>query len=267
MDLPPNRFKHALAQGRAVFGLWTSLSGSYAVEIVAGAGFDWLMLDTEHSPNDLETILSSLQIVAGYPAQAVVRLPWNDPVTIKRYLDIGAQTLLIPQVNTADEARAAVAATRYPPEGIRGVGGTTRATRFGRVKGYAKRAHEELCVLVQVESRQALDNLEAIAAVDGVDGVFVGPADLHASLGHVGETRHPDIVPLMDDAFARICKTGKAAGTLLTSGDPADVERWLKLGVLFIAVGADLGVLARGTEALAARYVVRPASAGKDQAG
>jgi len=256
MELQRNEFKRALAEGRPQFGLWTSLSGGYAVEAVAGAGLHWLMFDTEHSPNDLETILASLQVAAAYPTQAVVRVPSNDRVTIKRILDIGAQTLLIPQVNTADDARAAVASTRYPPHGERGVGGTTRATRFGRVKGYATKAHEEICVIVQLESRLALDNLEAIAAVDGVDALFIGPADLHASMGHPGETRHPQIVPLIDDAIARIRKTGKACGTILT-GDPADVERWLGMGVLFVAVGSDLGLLARGADALAARYGAR----------
>ena len=253
MDLPKNEFKRALAAGRPLFGLWTSLSGSYAVEAVAGAGFDWLLLDQEHSPNDLESVLSQLQAAAAYSSHPVVRVPWNDMVTIKRYLDIGAQTLLIPQVNTAEEARAAVAYTRYPPDGLRGVGGTTRATRFGRVKGYARRAHEEICVLLQVESQQALDNIEAIAAVEGVDGVFIGPADLHASLGYAGETRHPQVVPLIDDAIARIRKIGKAPGTILT-GEPTDVDRWLKLGVQFVAVGSDLGLLARGAEGLATRF-------------
>jgi len=253
MELPKNEFKRALAEGRVVYGLWNSLSGSYAVEAVAGAGFDWLMIDTEHSPNDLESVLTQLQIVAAYSTQSVVRVPWNDMVTIKRYLDIGAQTLLIPQVNTAEEARAAVAYTRYPPAGLRGVGGTTRATRFGRVKGYAKSAHEEICVLVQVESQQALDNVEAIAAVDGVDGVFVGPADLHASLGYAGETRHPDVAPIIDDVISRIRKAGKAPGTILT-GDAQDVRRWIDKGVQFVAVGSDLGLLARGAEGLALRF-------------
>jgi 4-hydroxy-2-oxoheptanedioate aldolase len=256
MDLPRNEFKRALAEGRPQFGLWTSLSGSYAIEAVAGAGFDWLMLDTEHSPNDLETVLAGLQVVAAYRSQAVVRVPANDRVTIKRFLDIGAQTLLLPQVESAAEARAAVAATRYPPAGERGVGGTTRATRFGRVADYAARAHEELCVIVQVESALALERLDEIVAVDGVDAVFVGPADLHASMGHVGQTRHPDVAPLIDEALRRIRAAGKAPGTILT-GDAADVERWLALGTLFVAVGSDLGLLARGADALVARWTLK----------
>jgi 4-hydroxy-2-oxoheptanedioate aldolase len=253
VDIPTNHFKRALSEGKVLYGLWNTLSGSYAVEAVAGAGFDWLMIDTEHSPNDLETVLTHLQILAAYPTEPVVRVPWNDMVTIKRYLDIGAQTLLIPQVNTPEEAKAAVSYTRYPPTGLRGVGGTTRATRFGRVKNYAQHAHEEICVLVQVESQRALDNIEAIAAVDGVDGVFVGPADLHASLGYAGETRNAAVTPSINDAFARIRKAGRAAGTILT-GDAQDVQGWIERGVQFVAVGSDLGLLARGADALCAKF-------------
>ena len=188
MDLPQNAFKRALKAGKPQIGLWSSLSSNYTVEVIAGAGYDWLLLDCEHSPNDLESLLTQLQAAAPYPTTPIVRVPWNDMVNIKRVLDIGAQSLLIPYVCSAEEAKAAVAATRYPPAGVRGVAGTTRATRFGRVKDYAKRAHEEICVLVQVETKPALDQLEAICAVDGVDGVFIGPADLHASMGYPGET-------------------------------------------------------------------------------
>src|SRR3954469_12739914 len=185
MELPRNTFKHALAAGKPQIGLWSSLSSNYSVELIAGAGFDWLLLDMEHSPNDLESLLAQLQAAAPYATHPVVRVPWNDMVTIKRVLDVGAQTLLVPYVSTADEARAAFSFTRYPPKGVRGVAGTTRATRFGRIKDYARRAHEEICLLVQVETQAALDNIEAICAVEGVDGVFVGPADLHASMGYV----------------------------------------------------------------------------------
>jgi 4-hydroxy-2-oxoheptanedioate aldolase len=252
MNLPKNPFKQALAEGRTVIGLWTSLTSAYAAEAVAGAGFDWVVVDTEHSPSDLESVLGHLQVLAAYSTHPVVRVPVNDRVIVKRYLDIGAQTLLIPQVDTAEQAREAVAATRYPPAGVRGVGGTTRATRFGRIPGYAKRAHEELCVLVQVESREALDQIEAIAAVDGVDGVFIGPADLHASLGYPGETAHPAVVPVIEDAIRRIAAAGKAPGIL--TGVEADAKRWIGLGVRFCAVGSDLGVLARGVEALLGKF-------------
>jgi 4-hydroxy-2-oxoheptanedioate aldolase len=252
MELPQNAFKRGLKAGRTQIGLWSSLSSHYSVEVLAGAGYDWLLLDCEHSPNDLESLLPQLQACAPYPTSPIVRVPWNDTVTIKRVLDIGAQSLLIPYVCTAEEAKAAVAATRYPPAGVRGVAGTTRATRFGRVKDYAKRAHEEICVLVQVETRPALDRLEAICAVDGVDGVFIGPADLHASMGHPGETSNPAILPLIEDAMRRVRKAGKAAGYL--SPLEADAKRMIAAGCNFCAVGADVGLLARGAEALRAKF-------------
>jgi 4-hydroxy-2-oxoheptanedioate aldolase len=252
MDLPQNPFKRALKAGKVQIGLWSSLSSSYSVEVIAGAGYDWILLDCEHSPNDLENLLTQLQAAAPYPSHPVVRVPWNDMVTIKRVLDVGAQSLLIPYVSTAEEARAAVSYTRYPPAGARGVAGTTRATRFGRIKDYAKRAHEEICVLVQVETQGALDNIEAICAVDGVDGVFIGPADLHASLGHTGEIANPAVKPLIDEAIRRIRKKNKAPGIL--TPNEADAKHWLGCGALFVAVGADVGILARGAEALAAKF-------------
>jgi 4-hydroxy-2-oxoheptanedioate aldolase len=252
MDLPKNTFKRALVAGQPQIGLWSSLSSNYTVEVIAGAGFDWLLLDMEHSPNDLESLLAQLQAAAAYAAHPVVRVPWNDMVTMKRVLDVGAQSLLVPYVSTAQEARDAVSFTRYPPVGMRGVADTTRATRFGRIQDYAKRAHEEICVLVQVETQNALDQLEAICAVDGVDGVFIGPADLHASLGRTGEIAHPEVKPIIDDAIRRIRKCGKAPGIL--TPNETDARRWLACGALFIAVGADVGILARGAEALAARF-------------
>ncbi len=252
MELPANRFKRALRAGTPQIGLWSSLSSNYTVEVIAGAGFDWILLDTEHSPTDLENLLTQLQAAAAYPAHAVVRVPWNDMVTVKRVLDIGAQSLLVPYVSTAAEARNAVAHTRYPPAGVRGVAGTTRATRFGRVKDYARRAHEEICLLVQVETEAALGEIEAICAIDGVDGVFIGPADLHASVGHIGEIANPRVKPLIDEAIRRIRKCGKAPGIL--TPNEADARHWLDCGALFVAVGADVGILARGAEALVARF-------------
>lgn len=252
MELPRNAFKRALKDGKAQIGLWSSLSSNYSVEVIAGAGFDWILLDSEHSPADLENLLTQLQAAAAYPTHAVVRVPWNDMVTMKRILDVGAQSLLVPYVSTAEEARAAVAHTRYPPKGVRGVAGTTRATRFGRIKDYAKRAHEEICVLVQVETEAALGNIEAICAVEGVDGVFIGPADLHASMGYTGEIANPKVKPMIDDAIKRIRKAGKAPGIL--TPNEADAKHWLECGTLFCAVGADVGILARGAEALAAKF-------------
>jgi 4-hydroxy-2-oxoheptanedioate aldolase len=252
MELPQNAFKRALAAGRPQIGLWSSLSSNYSVEVIAGAGFDWILLDTEHSPNDLESVLMQLQAAAPYATTPVVRVPWNDMVTIKRILDVGAQSLLVPYVSTGDEARAAVSYMRYPPQGLRGVAGTTRATRFGRVKDYARRAQEELCLLVQVETQQGLERIEAICAVEGVDGVFIGPADLHASLGYTGETANPKVVPVIEEAIRRIRRAGKAPGIL--TGVQADARRYLECGALFVAVGADVAILARGAEALAASF-------------
>ena len=252
MEMPQNAFKRALRAGKPQIGLWSSLSSNYTVEVIAGAGFDWILLDSEHSPADIESLLTQLQAAAAYPTHPVVRVPWNDMVNMKRVLDIGAQSLLIPYVQNAAEARSAVAHTRYPPAGVRGVAGTTRATRFGRIKDYAHRAHEEICVLVQVETQPALDNIEAICEIDGVDGVFIGPADLHASLGHPGEIANPKVKPLIDDAIRRIRKSGKAPGIL--TPNEADARHWLECGALFVAVGADVGILARGAEALAAKF-------------
>jgi 4-hydroxy-2-oxoheptanedioate aldolase len=252
MDLPINPFKRALRAGRPQIGLWSSLSSNYTVEVIAGAGFDWILLDTEHSPSDLENLLTQLQAAAPYPTHPVVRVPWNDMVNIKRVLDIGAQSLLIPYVQNPEEARNAVAFTRYPPAGARGVAGTTRATRFGRIPDYAKRAHEEICVLVQVETEPALRHIEAICGIDGVDGVFIGPADLHASMGYAGETANPKVKPVIDDAIRRIRKSGKAPGIL--TPNEADARHWLECGAQFVAVGSDAGLLARGADALAAKF-------------
>lgn len=251
-DLPQNEFKRAIAAGRQQLGLWVSLASAYCAEIVAGSGFDWLVIDTEHSPNEVVDTLAQLQAVAPYPTMPVVRPAWNDTVLIKRHLDIGAQTLLVPYVSTAQDAAKAVAATRYPTRGVRGVAGTTRAARFARVKDYAKRAEEGLCLLVQVETREALDHLEAIARTDGIDGVFIGPADLAAALGHLGEQNHPEVQSAIRDAIARIRACGKPAGILAT--DDASTRRYMEWGTVFTAVGLDIQVLARETEKLAAKF-------------
>jgi len=253
-ELPQNAFKKAIAAGRQQIGLWVSLASPYAAEVVAGSGFDWLVIDGEHSPNEVDNTLSQLQAAAAYPVMPVVRPAWNDSVLIKRHLDIGAQTLLVPYVSTAAEAEKAVAAARYPKRGIRGVAGVTRAARFGRVKDYAKRVEEELCMLVQVETREALDNLEAIARTDGVDGVFIGPADLAAALGHLGDAQHAEVQSAIKDAIARIRACGKPAGILAT--DEASTRRYIEWGTVFTAVGLDIMVLARETEKLAAKFRV-----------
>jgi len=252
MELPVNRLKRNLREGRAQIGLWSQLTSPIGVEVLAGAGFDFLVLDTEHAPNELPMVLGQLHALAGGTASEVVRAAWNDPVLFKRLLDVGARTLLVPFVQDADEARRAVAAMRYPPYGIRGVAVATRANRYGRVKDYLARAHDELCLLVQIETRVALGNLESIAAVEGVDGLFIGPSDLAADLGHIGDSAHPDVRVAIDDAIRRICATGKVAGILAPV--EADARHWLELGCLCVAVGSDVGLLARQGEALAAKF-------------
>ena len=252
MDLPVNRFKSALREGRQQIGLWCSLPGGTVAEVLAGAGYDWIVFDTEHSPGDPETVLAQLQAAAPYPVSAVVRPVTNDTALIKRFLDIGAQTLLIPYVQNAAEARAAAAAMSYPPAGLRGVSGWTRATRFGRVPDYAGRAADHLCLLVQVETAQALDAIEAIAAVEGVDGIFIGPADLAASMGHAGDPMHSEVVAAVESAIRRIVAAGKPAGILTL--DAVFARRCMALGTLFTAVGVDGVVLSNGVDRLRSSF-------------
>ncbi len=252
MELPRNAFKHALAAGRLQIGLWSSLCSNIVADIVGDSGFDWILLDTEHSPNELPGLLQQLQAVARGTATPIVRPAWNDPVLFKRILDIGAQSLLVPFVQNAEEARRAVAATRYPPKGIRGITATGRASRYGRVADYLKKADSEICLLVQVETRAALDQLEAIAQVEGVDGVFIGPADLAASLGQIGNSAHPDVQKAIEDAARRLKAIGKPSGILTPNEDEA--RRYIDWGFGFVAVGADLGLLAKGADALAKRF-------------
>jgi 4-hydroxy-2-oxoheptanedioate aldolase len=251
MELPVNKFKRALKEGKPQIGIWSSLSSHIVAEILAHAGFDWVLLDTEHSPNELPMVQAQLQAMTGGTASAVVRPAWNDMVLVKRTLDIGAQSLLLPYVQTEEEARNAVRYTRYPGEGLRGVAGSTRAAGYGRTKDYMKRAHEEICLLVQAETRKSLANLEAIAEVEGVDGIFIGPNDLSADLGYLGNWQHPEVWKVMEDAAKRIRKAGKAPGILVGE---ADGQRCLDAGFLFVAVGADTGMLVRGSDALAAKF-------------
>ncbi len=252
MIISVNKFKHAIAAGQHQKGLWTSLASAYSTELVAGSGFDWLLLDMEHSPNDLNSILQQLQTVAAYPVHPIVRPVWNDAREIKRLLDIGAQTLLIPYVQNRAEAEQAVQATRYPPQGIRGVSGVTRATRFARVSDYMQSCEKEICVLVQVETKTALDEIEAIAAVDGLDGIFIGPADLSASLGYPGQQKHPVVMAAIEDAIRRIRACGKAAGIL--TADRTLAHHFIAVGTLFTAVGIDAALLAKAADELAAEF-------------
>jgi 4-hydroxy-2-oxoheptanedioate aldolase len=252
MEIPTNRLKRALLEGRPQIGLWCSLASHITTELLAGSGFDWMCLDTEHSPNELTMVHNQLQAMTGGTATPVVRPAWNDAVLFKRLLDIGVQNFVVPWVQNAAEAARAVAATRYPPEGMRGVAVTIRANHYGRVKDYVKRVHDELCVIVQLETREALGNLEEIASVKGVDGLFIGPSDLAADMGHLGNSAHPEVRGAIDDAIGRIRRAGKFAGILAPV--EADAKHWLEIGCQFVAVGSDAGLLARQSEALAARF-------------
>ncbi len=252
MKLPVNAFKRGLREGRNQIGLWNMIPGPVAAEAVAGTGFDWILIDTEHSLTDVPDTLGMMQAMAPYPVSALVRPAANDPVLIKRLLDLGAQTLLIPYVQTADEARAAVAAMRYPPRGIRGAGGMIRANRFGAVADYMAEAEEELCLIVQVETAATLDRIEEIAAVDGVDGLFIGPNDLSATMGYPGRQNHPEVRAAIRDAIGRIARTGKAAGILMA--DAAFARDCMGWGVTFTAVGVDLSMLVAGARALSAQF-------------
>lgn len=254
-SLPPNVFKAALLNGQHQIGLWSGLCSNIASEIIAGAGFDWIVIDTEHAPNEVPGLLSQLQAMSKGTAEPVVRCSWNDAVQIKRILDVGARSLLVPFVQNAEEARLAVAATRYPPRGIRGVSVAPRANLYGRVADYHRAAHESTCVLVQVETRAALGEIQAIASVDGVDGIFIGPSDLAADFGHLANPRHPEVQMAIADGCARIRAAGVAAGILTADRDEA--VRYLESGFTFVAVGSDVGILARGSEELAAQFKQR----------
>lgn len=247
-----NAFKAGLRAKKLQIGLWQSLCSNIAAEICSDSGFDWLLLDTEHSPNEIPDLLSQLQAIEKGTATAIIRPAWNDAVLIKRCLDIGAQTLLIPYVQSVEEAKAAVAATRYPPQGIRGVSVAARASRYGRVPGYLTKANEEICVLVQVETRQSLDAIEAIANVEGVDGVFIGPSDLAASLGHLGNPQHAEVQAAMKEAVERLTKVSKPAGIL--TGNEDEARRYIDWGYLFVAVGSDVGLLAKSADTLAKKF-------------
>ncbi|MBS9762071.1 4-hydroxy-2-oxoheptanedioate aldolase [Pseudomonas mosselii] len=253
MDMPINTFKQRLRTGQAQIGLWLGLADPYCAELAANAGFDWLLLDGEHAPNDLRGLLGQLQAVAPYPAQPIVRPVIGDTALIKQLLDIGAQTLLVPMVESAEQARQLVRAMRYPPHGVRGVGSAlARASRWNSLPGYLDQADEQMCLLVQVENREGLANLDAICAVEGVDGVFIGPADLSADMGHRGDPGHPEVQAAIDDAIVRIGRAGKAAGIL--SADEALARRYIELGAAFVAVGVDTTVLMRGLQTLAGKF-------------
>jgi 4-hydroxy-2-oxoheptanedioate aldolase len=245
--------RERLAGEGPLIGMWVVSGSPYVAEICAGAGLDWLLVDCEHAPNDLTTVLPQLQAAAAYPTPVVVRAPSDDRVAIKQLLDIGVQNLMVPMVESAEQARAVVAATRYPPQGVRGVGSAiARASRWNRTQGYLQAAAGQLTVTVQVESQAGLDALAGIAEVDGVDAVFLGPADLAASLGHLGRPDHPDVVAAVEAAIRTVVAGGKAAGVNAIAEPLA--RRYLDRGARHVLVGADVVLLARGSDELAARY-------------
>jgi 4-hydroxy-2-oxoheptanedioate aldolase len=249
-----NQFKDALSKKQAQIGFWLAMSDSYLAEVSATAGFNWLLIDGEHAPNDLRSTLASLQAVAPYGAHPVVRAVEGDVALIKQLLEIGVQTLLIPMVDTADQAKQIVMATRYPPYGIRGVGSAVgRAARWNARADYVKVAADEICLLVQAESVAALKNLKEICNVDGVDGVFIGPADLAASMGHLGNPGHPEVQAAIEAAMKTIIASGKAAGTL--TSDPELAKRYLDLGCTFVAVGVDIVLFANSARKLASTFL------------
>lgn len=247
-----NRFRDAIAKGERQIGLWLGLGSPTAAEIVSTSGFDWVLIDMEHAPNDVGHVLDHLRALTGGTAFPIVRPPWNDTVMIKRLMDIGVKAFLIPYVQSAEEAKAAVAATRYPPAGVRGIASATRANDWGRTAGYFGAAADDVCVLIQVETRTALAEIEAIAAVDGVDGLFIGPSDLSGDMGYLGQPSHPEVHKAIVEAGKRIQAAGKPAGFL--SAREEDIRLVLGAGFSFVAVGSDAVALARAADALAAKY-------------
>lgn len=249
-----NRFKKRLLRGEPQIGLWLSIPSAFTAEICATAGYDWLLLDGEHTPNDIQTVLAQAQAIAGYPqTHPIARPVIGDPVLIKQLLDIGIQTLLIPMVDTADQAKELVKATRYPPAGFRGVGyATARVSRWDLRQNYTQGANEEVCLLIQAETQTAIQSLDSICAVDGVDGVFLGPSDLAAAYGHLGNPGHPEVQSVIEAAIRKILSHGKAPGILTPDENLA--KRYLSLGAKFVAVGLEARILVKGARELRQRF-------------
>ena len=253
MDLPLNKFKRALKSGKPQFGLWLGLPDSICAEIGAGAGFDWLLIDSEHAPYSIRDIQNHLQAIAPYDVPAIVRPAEGRTVLLKQLLDIGAQSFLVPMVDTAAQARQLVKDLRYPPDGIRGLGTSmARAARWNRATDYLHRANDEICLIVQAETVEGMKNLEEIVAVDGVDAVFIGPSDLSASMGHIGNPAHPDVVALIAKGFQTIKAAGKAAGVLAVEEQLA--KNYVAMGASFVGVGVDAALLSGATMQLASRF-------------
>jgi 4-hydroxy-2-oxoheptanedioate aldolase len=256
MPAPQNHLKRRLAAGETTFGCWLGMADPYAAEMAATCGFDWLLIDGEHAPNDLRSMLAQLQVIEPSPSLPVVRLRDDDPARIKQALDAGAQSLLIPMIETADQAERAVKATRYPPEGIRGVGSSlARASRFSAIPDYLKTANDQICLILQIESRAGLAALDDILALPGIDCVFIGPSDLAADMGHLGNASHPEVRGAVMDALSRIAASGKAAGVLST--EDAFIADCLNSGARFVGVGIDVLAYVGVLRARAKHYISR----------
>ncbi len=250
MPAPHNRFKAAIESGQVQIGCWLALASGYTAEAMSTAGFDWLVIDGEHAPNDLQSMVAQLQAIKSSSAEPVIRVPVGETWLIKQVLDIGCQTLLVPMVESAEQAQELVRAVRYPPQGVRGVGSAlARASNFGTIKDYLKTANDQICLLVQVESRRGLKAIEEIAAVDGIDGIFIGPSDLAADMGALGEPSHPEVQAAVEKAIDKVVKSGLPVGIL--TFDQALVRRYIELGVTFAAVGAEITLMVQAAHALA----------------
>lgn len=257
MQLKQNRFKAALKSGEPQIGLWAGLANSYTTELLASIGYDWLLLDGEHAPNTLSTLLAQLQAVAPYETQGIshpiVRAVEGSPANLKQLLDIGAQTVLVPMVNTVEQAQTLVKSMCYPPKGIRGVGSAlARASCWNQVDNYLHEADEQMCLLLQIETLEGVANLDAIAALDGVDGIFIGPADLSAAMGHRGNPSHPDVQQAIEKALQSIKAHGKAAGILYANEEGA--KRFIEMGFDFVAVGVDTSLLVKASQNLLGKF-------------
>ncbi|WP_435140537.1 HpcH/HpaI aldolase family protein [Pseudopelagicola sp. nBUS_19] len=249
MPAPTNVFKYAISKNRQQIGCWLGIADGGAAELMALTGFDWLVIDGEHGPNDIRSICDQVRAIQVTDSHPVVRIPIGEAWMIKQVLDVGAQTVLVPMVETADQAKDLVRACRYPPVGIRGMGATgNRVSKFGEIADYVETANDQVCLLVQAESQTALDNLDEILAVVGVDGVFIGPADLSADMGHPGNLDHPDVIDAIDDAIQRIHTAGKPSGILTLTSD--SMRKYIEKSVTFVAVGIDTLILANGARAL-----------------
>jgi 2-dehydro-3-deoxyglucarate aldolase len=248
----PNAFKRRLLAGETLIGCWCSLANPITTEVLGIAGFDWLLLDGEHSPNDVRTFIPQLMALKDSASAPIVRPSWNDAVEIKRLLDAGFYNFLVPFVQSVEDARRAARATRYPPDGVRGVSVSQRSNRFGTVTDYFRDINAQISVLVQIESRAGLDAAAEIAAVDGVDGIFVGPSDLAAALGHLGNPNHASVQEAISEAFVAAKSAGKPSGILAPV--EADARRYMAMGASFVAVGSDLGVFRGATQQLRDRF-------------